>query len=176
MKTLTQNLKAELTGSDLLAALVSMTDPQELLAEIMQTPGVLASYLKKNRAQVTKAVTGYLKKEHALNTDKVIYTQTGAVLVEASTAGRTLPAAPARSRVAPSGHKKRNKGIFDFLREYLDDERGKGTREIDLNTLLNDVRFFFPKMNKRYLSIYLHDKRQLKGVDFSSDRGTVILK
>ena len=176
MKTINLNMKAELTGGDLLQAIVEGADPKQLLETVLQTPGVMSTYLLKHRTEVTKAVTNFMAKEHALKTDKVIY-QNGKVLVEARTIGQPVAAKETvRERVAPEGHSKKNKGIFEYLREYLDDERKKKNKELDFKVVYEDAKFFYPKLTPRLLQIYLHDKRQLKGIDFSAKRGTVILK
>ena len=179
MKQLSAAVKVEFTGSDLLDALVTTHDPKALLAEVLKGKGALESFLKRFRPEVTKAITGYLQKDYAMKTDKVIYAQDGRVIVEARTNGTPAPVVdlPAvRNRVAPEGHTKTNKGVFQSLREYLEDERKKKRKELEFAEVLKDMQFFFPKLSSRHLQIYLHDKRQLKGVDFSAKRGTVLLK
>jgi phage FluMu protein gp41 len=179
MKQLSVAMKAELTASDLLDALVKSSDPKQLLVELLETPGVLSGFAKKHRAAITKAVTGYLADQHQLAADKVIYTPDGRVLIEAHTLGtalRTIEPTPARNRVAPGGHVKSNKGVFKFLREYLAEERKKKTKELTFTDVLKEAQFMYPKLTARLLQIYLHDKRQLKNVDYNARRGTVLLK
>ena len=178
MKTISANVKAELSTSEILAALVSNSDAKQVLAMILEeSPETLQKLLKNNRSEVFKAITGYLSENHNLTTDKVIY-QNGKIIVEARNgAGLPVVKEPVeRNRVAPEGHRKVNKGVFQSLREYLDDERKKKRKEIEFDEVLKDMQFFFPKLTARRLQIYLHDKRQLKGVDYSAKRGTVILK
>jgi hypothetical protein len=177
MKKLSESLKAELTTSDLLQALVNNADPKEVLAKLLENPGILGDYVKKNREDVTKAINAYMEQNYQMKADKVIY-QGDKIIVEAHT-GAPIVATPTkavRDRVTPEGHKKTNKGVFNNLREYLEDERKKKKKELKFDTVLKDMQFFFPKLTPRLLQIYLHDKRQLKGVDYSAKRGTVILK
>lgn len=177
MKTISANLKGELTGSEILDALVSNPDTKAVLALLFEeSPEALQQFLKKHRDAVTKAVTGYLRETQQMTTDKVIY-QNGRVIVEVSNGvPRVIEKAPERNRVAPEGHRKNNKGVFQSLREYLEDERKKKRKEIPFDEVLKDMQFFFPKLTARQMQIYLHDKRQLKGVDYKAKRGTVILK
>jgi hypothetical protein len=178
MKTISANVKAELSSSEILEALVRNSDAKQLLSMILEdSPDALQKLLKNNREEVFKAITGYLSDNHNLTTDKVIY-QNGKIIVEARN-GAGLPVVKQvaeRTRVAPEGHTKVNKGVFQSLREYLDDERKNKRKEIPFDEVLKDMQFFFPKLTARRLQIYLHDKRQLKGVDYKAKRGTVILK
>lgn len=175
MKTISANVKAELSGADILAALVSNADTKELLARIFEeSPEALQGLLKRHKAEVFKAITGYLQDQHELKTDKLIY-ENGKVIVEARNGGG-LAIKVGRIRAVPEGHKKQNKGIFQQLREYFDDERKKKRKEIPFDEVLKDMQFFFPKLDERKLQIYLHDKRQLKNIDYKAKRGTVILK
>jgi hypothetical protein len=177
MKTINVSMTAELTSSEILEALVTSHDPKEVLASLFNSPGVLNDYMKRHRSDVTKAVTGFLSRTQKLQADKVIY-QNGKVLVEAHTAGYKLPSVPQKlkEREAPAGHTKPNVGVFEFLREYFTDERKNKRNEIKFEDILKDVQFFFPKLTGRLLQIYLHDDRQLKNIDYSAKRGTVILK
>lgn len=175
MKTISANVKAELSGADILAALVSNADTKEVLAMLFEdSPEALQKLLKKNKAQVFKAITGYLQDTHQLQADKLIY-QNGKIIVEARNGGG-LTVKVGRIRAVPEGHKKHNKGIFKNLREYFEDERKKKRKEIPFDEVLKDMQFFFPKLDARKLQIYLHDKRQLKNIDYTAKRGTVILK
>lgn len=178
MKTISANVKAELTSSDILEALVSNSDLKQVLAMILEeSPEALQKLLKNNRADVYKAIAGYLSDKHQLTTDKVIY-QNGKIIVEARNGGGViLPATKVeRNRVAPEGHRKENRGVFESLREYFDEERQQKRKEIPFTEVLETMQFLFPKLTTRRLQIYLHDKRQLKGVDYKAKRGTVILK
>lgn len=176
MKKLSESLKAELTSSDLLEALVNNADPKEILAKLLENPGILGDYVKKNREDVTKAISAYMEQAYQMKADKVIY-QGGKVIVEAHTGTITAqPVKTPREREAPEGHTKKNKGVFNSLREYIEDERKKKHKELKFDVVLKDMQFFFPKLTARLLQIYLHDKRQLKGVDYSAKRGTILLK
>lgn len=175
MKTISANVKAELSGADILAALVSNSDTKEVLGMILEdSPEALQKLLKKHKTEVFKAITGYLEDTHQLKTDKLIF-QNGKVIVEARNGGG-LAVQVGRIRAIPEGHKKTNKGIFKNLREYFDDERKKKRKEIPFEEVLKDMQFFYPKLDARKLQIYLHDKRQLKNIDYKAKRGTVILK
>lgn len=179
MRTLNVNVTAELTGSDILQALVNGSDPRQLLETVLGTPGVLSTYLEKHRADVTKAVSNYMSTEHSMRADRIVY-ENGRVLVHAHSGDQPLSAVvvdePARERNTPGGHVKPNVGIFQFLREYFRDSKLNKVREVPFEDLLARAQRDFPKLVKRRLQIYLHDTRQLKGVDYDARRGTVILK
>ena len=89
-----------------------------------------------------------------------------------------------RAKMKTHGYRKRNQGIFQTLREYLSDEYKAKRRELHFKQVLQDVKFFYPKITPRLLQIYLNDNRQLNpqklpgrfNVDFSAKRGTVILR
>lgn len=179
MKQLALQTKQELTGSDLLAAILASSEPEQVVTELLSMQDVLKGYVKKHQKDVSKAVTTWLADQHQLKADKVIY-QGERVIVEAhafnGVAVKVAEPKKPRVRKAPEGHTKSNKGVFDFLREYFADEVKKQNTELKFEAVLKDAQFFYPKLTSRLLQIYLHDKRQLKNVDFSAKRGTVILK
>lgn len=180
MKQLEVSMKVELQGSDLRDAILHGKSAEDTLTEILSMSDVLQSYVKTFKKDVSKAVDTWLADNHKLKADKIIY-DNGRVLAEVHGLNGPAPlrqAAPAPVKKATPTKlvKKPNQKIFDFIREYLDDERKKGVNEITFDTLFKDAKFFYPKLTARLLQIYLHDRRQLKNIDFAAGRGTVLLK
>jgi hypothetical protein len=176
MKQLEVNMKVELGGTDLLAAILSSQSAEQIVTDLLSIDEIRAAILKHRKPTVTRAVDKWMTTTHNLKMDRVIY-DGNRILVDAHSGTSAIKSTPVRAdkRVA-EGFKKENKKIFETLREYFADERKKGVTELTFDQVYADTKFFYPKLSERHLSIYLNDKRQLKNIKCDKRNNLVYLK
>lgn len=73
-----------------------------------------------------------------------------------------------QKRNARAGFTRKNVGIFRHLRELFDEQKKEGNLTMDFETIFEDVKNHFPTMNRTKLNVYLHDRRQLPNIKYSS--------
>jgi len=135
----------------------------------------ISGRVELSRHEITLAIKDWLAKTYNLLVTKSVYVvedktmQRAVVEVKQATADNSIPnfTMPIKQeRNASEGYTKANMGIFAFLREYLEDERKKKVKTIDLKELLKQVRDFYPKMDDKRLHMYLYDRRQLPNIKY----------
>lgn len=147
-----------------------------------------------NRLELTEILRDYLKERHNFNLTKATYkvdghsNVTGVVMDVVKTENDAQVEDRNMAFVSPASatthligkrlkkHQRVNMGIFNNLRLHFESERKKGTKQIPFNDLFALVRTQYPTIKEEKLSIYLYDKRQLPGIEFSRVEGIVKIK
>lgn len=80
---------------------------------------------------------------------------------------------PSTKRKNKGGFKRRNLGLFSYLKDYFKDEKAKGNKELTFDEVLNNVHFKYVDLERERLAMYLHDKRMLPNVRYSKKEGKV---
>lgn len=141
----------------------------------------LSGRVKLSRKELGMAVNDWLKSKN-LKTKRLIYeidkNALQGVVVDVyqdvkkgnvpDIGSKLEPETEEKERQTSSGWKRKNTGVFKYLRELFDDEKKKGTKAMAFADVYENVKFSFPAMNKKKLDVYLHDRRQLPGVKYSS--------
>lgn len=81
--------------------------------------------------------------------------------------------APARERIASTGHVKKYKGFFGDSKDIIKDYRKKGVKEIPFDQFYEDISFFHQGIEIQRVKTYLLDKRQLKGITYDSKNNVI---
>lgn len=151
----------------------------------MKVEVVKIGRIELTKEEITLALREWLKTKHNYNLNKAVYTTEGnditkAVfevngVVEDESVSRfgeaPVPKEPVE-RQMPSGWSRKNIGVFRVIKDIIKEARAKGEKEMDYETMFKEVTFMRPLITNEKLKVYLHDKRQLKGVTFSSKTGT----
>jgi hypothetical protein len=68
----------------------------------------------------------------------------------------------------PVGFKKRNAGFYKKLSEFLEDKKKKRFKTVSFEEAAEEMKFLFPNLTDRTLTIYFSDKRrqQMKGFTY----------
>lgn len=151
------------------------------------------------REEITKGIVKFLREEHDLATEKVVYEIKdshgngiidsqlfGAVIyVHQSTQDESVPRfglEPKKKRESPTEIvTRRNIGVNDTIRSILNqvyEDRKLGTQQVTVNfdALLKDVVFQHQGMDEQKLRVYLYDRRQLPHIDWLAKDDQVIVK
>jgi hypothetical protein len=142
----------------------------------------LTGRVELTRPELTQAINEWLQKTKKLSITRAIYVTEGNTVKSGVfevkqdvSVDRTIPefSMPRvkevkEERNMPSGWKRINVGVFQTIKELIEDYRKRGLKEVDFDTLLEDVTFFHQRMDKKRLEIYIRDSRQLKGIKYSS--------
>lgn len=145
----------------------------------------LSGKVKLTRKELSMAVHDYLKNQNLnLKSKRLIYDVDGkknvlnGVVIDVyqeiesddipDIGGKMIEPKESKQRNVKPGWKRKNVGIFKHLRELFDQQKKTGNKAMDFTTVFEDVKANFPTMNKKRLDVYLHDRRQLPGIKYSS--------
>lgn len=136
---------------------------------------MISGRVELSRHEITLAIKDWLARTYNLLVTKSVYVveketvQMAVVEVKQATTDASIPnftVATKQDRDGAEGYRKANMGIFNFLREYLEDEKKKKNKTIELKDLLKVVKDFYPKMDDKRLHMYLYDRRQLPNIKY----------
>lgn len=154
----------------------------------MKTALKVTGRVELARAEITQAIFDFLKTK-GYKGSKIVYLPSddkfqGAVVeVIGCTSFDEVPefGKVIKTRNQPSGRLRRNIGIYDTMRELLNEafkerKSGEPKAHVDFKELLENVKYFHPEMSKEKLYVYLYDKRQLPNISWSPKDGYVVVR
>ncbi len=139
----------------------------------------LSGQVQVSRQEITQALNEWLLRTKKLKVNRAIYvtrdnTVDSAVLEvrQELAVDRTIPEfslpKEEKTRNMSKGWTRRNVGVFQTIREFIQEYKDKKLKSVTLEELLKDVQYFQPHMTRNRLSIYIRDKRQLPGINYDS--------
>lgn len=144
---------------------------------------VLSGRVELTRHEITLAINEFLKNRQLAGSKTVYLVEKdsikGAVIdVQKSLAqDETIPFFPdlkvKEERNGKDGWRKKNIGLFAFLRDLFSEKRKGGIRKLSFDDLFIETKASFPNITEKNLKVYLYDKRQLKSAKFNSKLGEV---
>lgn len=144
--------------------------------------GILDSFAKKKKGLILEAVGDHMNREHNLTVKKVQYAEDlGSVVCvvegqEGDDDIKLLGKEP-ETRNGKTGYRKRYLGFFQHTRDILEEFRKKGQKKVSIHGFLHELKAVkgFEKMEDWRIKTYLHDDRQLKGIEYDHAKGEIRL-
>lgn len=144
--------------------------------------GILDSFAKKKKGLILEAVGDHMNREHNLTVKKVQYAEDlGSVVcvVEGQEGDDPIKliGKEAEKRNGKTGYRKRFLGFFRHTRDILDEFKKKGTKSVSFPTFMHELTSVpgFEKIEPWRVQTYLHDDRQLKGIEYDHAKGMIRL-